>query len=121
MYVSVLLKSATPDTRNLNPLDRKSTPACTFSALDRFVSNWSSTRLYVLRSASNIVQLPVLSACFINTHFGLNPVYTNVPSVELLPSYDPTLLKPSTLWKQYAMWSPEPPVKLLLRVSNVSE
>ena len=68
------------------------------SPVDVLGDNLMSETLYELLEVSCNTQsaagVPVET--LIRTHFGLNPVYTNGPSAEPLPGYEPKAEKPGT-------------------------
>lgn len=72
---------------NLKPLERISKNISVPSAFERFGASHAVGTLYGLLAVSNTNQLSdePLSVRLIITYRGLNPVYTNGPSVDPLP------------------------------------
>jgi hypothetical protein len=102
MYVSPDVLVFPPAPRGLNPLDNKSRLLLVVvaSAALEFGNKCKSASLNVFLFESNKFQFDEPLEHFVITKDGLNPVYTNGPSVDPFPVYDPNLLNPSTLWKQ---------------------
>jgi hypothetical protein len=87
MYVPPDAFVALSDVLNLKPFDKKSMYAAELdaSATDKSGTSLKDAWLYVSLAVSNKYQFPAESERFHNTQRGLNPVYTNVPSLDPLP------------------------------------